>query len=119
MVIVKVDSGLTDNADNDTADLDGRHTDSSAVDEQGEVGPDKPTTPPKGGGGGGLERVTVNLIPRSSRALERAVELTADSKTVVINRALQLYAYLEETWSDGGEVVIKDRSGREKILKVF
>ena len=69
---------------------------------------------------GGLERLTVNLIPRSSRALERGVELTGDSKTVVVNRALQLYAYLEEAWAAGGEVVVTEsRGATPTVLKVF
>lgn len=63
---------------------------------------------PRGSGGGGLERVTVNLIPRASRALEQAGELTGDSKTDTINRALQVYAYLEEVWADGGSVLVKN-----------
>ncbi|OLZ53769.1 hypothetical protein BS329_09610 [Amycolatopsis coloradensis] len=64
--------------------------------------------------------MTVNLIPRSSRALERGVELSDDSKTVVVNRALQLYAYLEEAWAAGGEVVVTEaRGATPTVLKVF
>ncbi|OLZ53768.1 hypothetical protein BS329_09590 [Amycolatopsis coloradensis] len=67
-----------------------------------------------------MERLTVNLIPRSSRALERGVELSTDSKTVVVNRALQLYAYLEEAWAAGGEVVVTEAQGATPtVLKVF
>ena len=58
-------------------------------------------------GGGGLERVTVNLIPRASRALEQAGQLTGYSKTDTINRSLQVYAYLEEVWSKGGTVMVQ------------
>ncbi len=47
------------------------------------------------GSGGSLERVTVNLTPRSSKALEEVVGLTGDSKTDSINRAIQIYAYIE------------------------
>ena len=50
-------------------------------------------TPRRGRGHGGLERVTVNLTPRSSKALEQAAELTGDSKTDIVNRALQLYEF--------------------------
>ena len=48
------------------------------------------------GGGRRLERITVNLTPRSSSALDLAVELTGDTKTDTINRAIQIYAYLEK-----------------------
>jgi hypothetical protein len=52
--------------------------------------------------GGELERVTVHLTPRASRALELLVELTGDSKTDAINRALQVYAFLEQVAAQGG-----------------
>src|SRR4051794_1094496 len=41
-----------------------------------------------------MERVTVNLTPRASEALREAVELSKDSKTDTINRALQVYAFV-------------------------
>jgi hypothetical protein len=72
----------------------------------------------QGGGGGGLERVTVNLIPRASRALEKASQLTGDSKTDAINRALQVYAYLEEVWSKGGSIEV-EVDGKRTELKFF
>lgn len=90
----------------------------SVTNELGEAktAPGKP--PPRGGGGGGgLERVTVNLVPRASRALDRAVELTGDSKTDTINRALQVYAVLEEAVSKGGEVVIRHSSGDHEVIR--
>ncbi|MEV4893896.1 hypothetical protein ACIBHY_51580 [Nonomuraea sp. NPDC050547] len=55
-----------------------------------------------------LERVTVNLTQRAARALEEAVELSGDSKTDIINRALQVYAYLERIDHDGGKVYVHD-----------
>lgn len=58
--------------------------------------------------GGGLERVTVNLTRRSARALERAVGVTGDSKTDTVNRALQVYAYLEEVLEAGGTVLVQE-----------
>lgn len=46
-------------------------------------------------------RLTVNLIPRADKALQLAVQLTGDSKTDTVNRALQVYAYLEYVISRG------------------
>lgn len=46
--------------------------------------------------GGSLTRVTVNLTPRSVTALERTSRVTGDSKTDTINRALQVYALIQE-----------------------
>ncbi len=62
-------------------------------------------------GGRGLERITVNLTPRSSSALELAVELSGDTKTDTINRAIQIYAYLEKVIRDGGSVHVSEQEG--------
>jgi hypothetical protein len=51
-----------------------------------------------------LARVTANLTARSTRALEQVVAITGDSQTDAINRALQVYAYLEQILAEGGEV---------------
>ena len=70
--------------------------------------------------GGPLERVTVNLTPRSARALELATQLTGDSKTDTINRAIQVYAYLEHIISNGGSVHARESEESElERLKFF
>jgi hypothetical protein len=67
-----------------------------------------------------LERVTVNLTPRSAAALELATEITGDSKTDAINRAIQIYAYLEHITSKGGTVHIRESEGSDlERLKFF
>jgi hypothetical protein len=67
-----------------------------------------------------LERVTVNLTPRSAKALDDVVQLTQDTKTDVINRALQVYAFLEKIIHDGGTVYIrKAESADLERLKFF
>lgn len=73
-----------------------------------------------GRGGGGLERVTVNLSPRAARALEIATGLTGESKTDAINRALQIYAFLEQVTENGGAVYARAAADAEmERLKVF
>jgi hypothetical protein len=62
---------------------------------------------------GGLERITVNLTPRSWRALEQAVEITGDIKTDAINRAIQIYAYLEQVIQAGGSVHVQESADAE------
>lgn len=54
-----------------------------------------------------LERVTVNLTPGAHRALERAVRITGDTRTDTINRALQVYAYLEEIMAGSGSIYVR------------
>ncbi|GAA2647860.1 hypothetical protein GCM10010425_68270 [Streptomyces spororaveus] len=67
-----------------------------------------------------LDRVTVNLTARASRSLDRAVELTGDSKTDSINRALSLYAYIEQVLSDGGSVFVQEtQDGPQQKLVIF
>ena len=72
------------------------------------------------GGGGPLERVTVNLIARASRALQRVSDLTGDTKTDSINRALVVYAYLEEVSTNGGAIYVRETKDSElQLLKMF
>jgi hypothetical protein len=74
----------------------------------------------RGNGGNGPERVTVNLTPRASRALEVATELTGDTKTDTINRALQIYAFLEQITAHGGSIYVREKANSElERLKVF
>ena len=80
-----------------------------------------PATPPPasdGGGGGRLERVTVNLVPRASKALEATTKLTGDTKTDTINRALQVLHVLEDAMARGGEVVVRyNNTGELEVLR--
>jgi hypothetical protein len=78
-------------------------------------------TPGRGpGSGGSLERVTVNLTPRSSKALEEVVRLTGDSKTDSLNRAIQIYAYIEHILSAGGTISVRETPDQEpERLKIF
>jgi hypothetical protein len=65
------------------------------------------------GSNGPLERVTVNLTGRSSRALEAATDLSGDTKTDIINRALQIYAFLENVRAQGGSIHVRESAGGE------
>lgn len=69
----------------------------------------------KSEGAGSLERVTVNLVPRASKALQLAVELTGDTKTDTINRALQVYAYWEKVLADGGALYVREAKDGELL----
>lgn len=53
------------------------------------------------------ERITVNVIGRAVRALDLAAELTGDTKTDTVNRALQIYAYLAQLTARGGSVYVR------------
>jgi len=66
--------------------------------------PAPPTDPPADIGGEGLRKITVNLIPKADRALTRGAELSGDTRTNTINRALQVYAYVLEQQAAGKDV---------------
>jgi hypothetical protein len=73
----------------------------------------------RGRGGGRFERVTVNLAPLSSAALDHAAGITGDSKTDTINRALQIYAMLADAVNDGGQVLIRYADGDVERQRLF
>ena len=78
------------------------------------------STAASGRASGALERVTVNLTPKAARALEQAVEFTGDTKTDAINRALQIYAYVEQVLDRGGSVYVRDEADSHlQLLKIF
>lgn len=78
-----------------------------------EEGPQQNARRSRRSGGHGLERITVNLTARSSSALDLAVELTGDTKTDTINRAIQIYAYLEKVIRNGGSVHVREEEGAD------
>jgi hypothetical protein len=58
-----------------------------------------------------LTRLTANLVPRASAALALSIELSGDSKTDTVNRALQAYAFLLSIIRDGGGVYTRAKDG--------
>jgi hypothetical protein len=58
-----------------------------------------------------LTRLTVNLVPRASAALDLSIELSGDSKTGTVNHALQVYAFLLSIVRDGGGVYTRAKDG--------
>lgn len=72
------------------------------------------------GSDGPPKRVTVNVTGRASRALDLAAELTGDTRTDSLNRALQVYAYLQQLTACGGTVYVQEAAGSDlELLKVF
>ena len=55
-----------------------------------------------------LERITVNLVPRSSKALHETMELTGDNKTDIFNNAIRLHALVEKVKAAGGEIYLRE-----------
>lgn len=61
-----------------------------------------------------LARVTVPLTPRTDRALDAAVQITGDTQTHVLNRALQVYAHLQGLAEQGWSVYLEDPATGER-----
>ena len=68
---------------------------------------------------GRLERITANLTPRTSAALKLTVEVTGDSKTDTLNRAIQVYAYLMDLTAKGGLVFVQEDKGELQRLMMI
>lgn len=67
-----------------------------------------------------LYRVTANLTPRATEALEQAAKLTGDTTTDTINRAIQVYAYITEITQNDGDVYVRDGGSKElERLRIF
>jgi len=65
-------------------------------------------------------RVNVNLTARAFAALEALEAMTENTKTDVINRALQIYHYLEEIQHHGGAIYVRDDAeAPPRELKIF
>lgn len=67
-----------------------------------------------GGAGQPQERITVNLTARSAKALEDTAVLAAETKTTVVNKALQFYAYARAMQENGGALYIRESGSDER-----
>jgi hypothetical protein len=64
-------------------------------------------------------RLTLNLIQPAVNDLAQLQEWTGLSKTDLVNRALQLYAFVEKAVQDGGSLVVRDSKGNLTAIKVL
>jgi hypothetical protein len=66
-----------------------------------------------------LTRLTVNLTPRSVKALHVAAEMTELSRTDTVNRALQIYAAMVKSAADGRRArMVADLLGDDEFQEV-
>ncbi len=64
-------------------------------------------------------KVTVNLAVRAWGALDRVVERTGSTQTEALNRAVQLYEYLDAVIAAGGAVLVTDGADAERVRLRF
>lgn len=58
-----------------------------------------------------IGRVNCELVPDAAQALARLVERTGYKKVDIVNRALQLYAFVDEQQRMGSALLFRDREG--------
>lgn len=66
-----------------------------------------------------ITKISANFIARAMEALDQAAELTGDSRTDVLNRSVQVYAYLCAQMEQGKLVVVEDPATGERERIVF
>lgn len=88
-----------------------------------QAGVDSGMSPPEGpatrSSGGSLTKVTVNLLPRTVAALEEASEAAGQSKTDTINRAVQLYNWIQRRLDAGESLQIVSQDGQTREIHIF
>lgn len=65
-------------------------------------------------------RINLALIPKASAALDQAMTATGLSATDVLNRAVQVYAAIEERLAVvGDELLARDRDGNLSRVRII
>ncbi|WP_370130547.1 hypothetical protein [Streptacidiphilus sp. EB103A] len=59
----------------------------------------------------GSERYSVTLVPPAALAIAELMTATGLSKADVINRAVQVYGFLEAQRAEGREILLRDSDG--------
>jgi hypothetical protein len=62
---------------------------------------------------GVAERTTTNLTPRSVRAMSNLGCWTGYTKTDIVNRALQIYEFIQQITERGGTLHVRQAHGAE------
>jgi predicted transcriptional regulator len=60
-------------------------------------------------------RITIALIPKAQEALDRTAERTGLSKTDIMNRAIQAYAFLDEQVVAGAKILVQRGKSVEEV----
>lgn len=64
------------------------------------------------------ERFTVTLIATAAQAVATLMQLTGLSKTDVINRGVQVYAFLAQQMAEGKEILLRDEEGNTERVHI-
>jgi hypothetical protein len=64
-------------------------------------------------------KLTVNLTPKSATALGTAALISEDTRTDVVNRALQLYTFLLAEQAEGKRLALVDEDGNLSWVRII
>lgn len=59
------------------------------------------------------------MIADSAAALGKLQARTGMKKVDIVNRAVQLYKFVEAQMREGNELVVRDENGIDRIVKIF
>ena len=66
------------------------------------------------------ERITVALVPKAAADLQYLLEQTGLSKTDLVNRALILYKFVEESIAANQEVIVRNKAtGEDRVVMLL
>ena len=66
------------------------------------------------------ERITVALIAKAAEDLKRTQARTGLSKTDIVNRALSLYEFLDESLAGGSEILLRHKdTGTTELIRLL
>ncbi|WP_174535401.1 hypothetical protein [Micromonospora chalcea] len=66
-----------------------------------------------------INRITVGIIPKVWTDLQKLIAWTRFNRTDVVNRAITIYAMVEENTRNGNELVFRDpKTGKERIVEI-
>lgn len=58
-----------------------------------------------------VSTLKVNITAKTYDAMHIAAQVNEEQRTDVVNRAIQLYAYVSEAIADNAELQVRDRNG--------
>ena len=67
-----------------------------------------------------INRITVGIIPKAWIDLQRLITDTKYNRTDVVNRAISVYAMVNDNLREGSELIFRDpESGKERIVEIL
>jgi hypothetical protein len=67
-----------------------------------------------------ITRITVGIIPKAWTELLRLMANTKFNRTDVVNRAISVYAMVDDNMREGNELIFRDpQTGKERVVEII